>query len=59
MKEPLDEIREAFTDALDQARLRGLNWREHVRPFFRNGRIAGYYILDETFSTTIKTINIL
>ena len=36
----------------------GLNWRRHVQPIFKNGQIAGYYVIDETFSTTIKKIEI-
>lgn len=54
----LEEVRVAFIEALDIARLNGLNWRDYVRPKFENDRLVGYYILDETKSTTIKTVMI-
>ena len=54
----MKEVRIAFMEALDIARLHGLNWREHVVPKFDNKILSGYYILDETKSTTIKTIMI-
>ena len=54
----LEEVRVAFIEALDIARLNGLNWRDYVRPKFENDRLVGYYVLDETKSTTIKTVMI-
>ena len=54
----LEEVRVAFIEALDIARLHGLNWRDYVRPKFENDRLVGYYVLDETKSTTIKTVMI-
>ncbi len=54
----MEEVRVAFIEALDIARLHGLSWKEHVVPKFDNKILSGYYILDETKSTTIKTIMI-
>ena len=54
----MEEVRVAFIKALDIARLNGLNWRDHVRPKFDNDKLSGYYVLDETKSTTIKIIMI-
>ncbi len=53
-----DKIRDAFNEGVEYAYLYGLDWREHMQPFFENGCIAGYYVLDSTFSTTVKTIRI-
>lgn len=54
----MEEVRVAFIEALDVARLNGLNWRDYVRPKFENDILVGYYVLDETKSTTIRTIMI-
>ena len=53
-----DKIRDAFNEAMELCYLYGLNWREHMIPFHKNGQIAGYYVLDETKSTAIKKIHI-
>jgi hypothetical protein len=47
---------EAFREALWCCRLYGLNWRNHVIPKIEKKEITGYYVLDETRSTAIKTI---
>ncbi len=54
----MEEVRVAFIEALEIARLNGLNWRDYVRPKFENDRLVGYYVLDETKSTTIRTVMI-
>ena len=54
----IDEVRIAFIEALEVAKDHGLNWRNHVKPKFENDILAGYYILDETFSTTVKIVMI-
>ncbi len=53
-----EEIGQALTEAIKWCKVYGLNWRRHVQPIFKNGQIAGYYVIDETFSTTIKKIEI-
>ena len=54
----IDEIGGAFVEALDYCRLYGLNWRDHIIPKRDNGKIVGYYVLDETKSTTVATVEI-
>ena len=54
----IDEIGDAFKEALEYCRLYGLNWREHVQTKYDNGKIVGYYVLDETLSTAITTVEI-
>ena len=53
-----EEIGQAFTEAMEWCKVHGLNWRRHVQPIFKNGQVQGYHVLDETFSTVIKTIKI-
>lgn len=61
MRNRIDRQSEAFREALDYCRLFGLDWRRHIQPKTekRNGisEITGYYILDESMSTTLKTID--
>ncbi len=47
---------EAFNQALEVCRDHGLNWRTNIQPIIKKKQIAGYYVLDETFSTAIKKI---
>lgn len=47
---------EAFNQALEVCREHGLNWRTNIQPIIKKKQIAGYYVLDETFSTAIKKI---
>lgn len=58
MKTRFDKIRDSFNEATEYCELCGLNWREHMYPLFKNGMVAGYYVLDETKSTTVKTIRV-
>ena len=53
-----DKIRDAFNEGVEYAYLYGLDWRRHMQPFFENGCIAGYYVLDETKSTIIRKVMI-
>lgn len=58
MKTRVQRQSDAFKDALEVCCLHGLNWKEHIMlKTFKNTTI-GYYILDETKSTVIETINI-
>jgi len=52
----IDQVTEAFNQALELCKLHGLNWKDHVRPKFENRELVGYYILDETKSTTVETV---
>ena len=47
---------EAFNEALEYCRIYGLDWRNHIEVMIKDKQIVGYYVLDETFSTAIKTI---
>lgn len=58
MKTKFDQTKEAFNKATEYCYLYGLNWREYIRPFFKNGIVVGYHVLDETKSTAIKTFNV-
>lgn len=49
---------EAFRDALWYCKHYGVDWREHIIPKVDKKEIVGYHVLDETFSTSIKTIQI-
>ena len=46
----------AFELALWYCRVYGLNWRLHIIPVIENKEIVGYYVLDETKSTTVKVV---
>lgn len=54
----MEEVRDAFNEAMEECYLHGLDWREHMKPFFKNGMIAGYYVFDETKSTIIRKVMI-
>ena len=57
MKTRVERQSDAFKEALEVCYLYGLNWKEHIMlKTFKNTTI-GYYILDETKSTVIETIN--
>lgn len=49
---------QAFRNALDYCKIFGLDWHTNIRPMIENGEIVGYYVIDETFSTAVKTIMI-
>ena len=61
MTNRIDRQPEAFREALWHCKHQGLDWRRHIQPKTekRNGisEITGYYILDESMSTTLKTID--
>lgn len=48
----------AFKDALAYCRMYGLDWHTNIQPMIENGEIIGYYVIDETFSTAVKTVMI-
>jgi len=48
----------AFKNALDYCRIYGLDWHTNIRPMIENQEIVGYYVIDETFSTTVATVMI-
>lgn len=48
----------AFAEALWHCRAWGLNWRINIKPKIENKEITGYYVLDETRSTTVATVQI-
>ena len=54
----LNGITKAFNEGVEYANLYGLDWRKHMRPLMENGWLKGYYIMDESFSTVIKTVRI-
>ena len=53
-----DEIRNAFIEALEYCEIYGLDWKTNVKPIFKDGWLKGYYVIDETFSTTVARIEI-
>ena len=57
MKTRVERQSDAFKEALELCYLYGLNWREHIIPKTFKNTTVGYYILDETKSTVIETIN--
>ena len=48
----------AFAEALWHCRVWGLNWRTNIEPRIERKEITGYYVLDETRSTTVATVQI-
>ena len=48
----------AFEEALWHCRAWGLNWRTNIEPRIEHNEITGYYVLDETRSTTVATVTI-
>lgn len=58
MKTRLERQSDAFKEALEVCYLHGLNWKEHIMLKTFKYTTIGYYILDETKSTVIETINI-
>ena len=47
---------EAFKTALSYCNTYGLDWKEHIMPKYENREIVGFYVLDETKSTTVATV---
>lgn len=58
MKDRINRQSEAFKEALEYCKIFGLNWRTNIQPKIEAKEITGYYVLDETFSTTVKTIHL-
>ena len=56
MTNRIERQTEAYNEALETCRLHGLDWRNHIEVMIKDKQIVGYYVLDETFSTAIKTI---
>ncbi len=52
------DIGTAFLEALEYCRIYGLDWKEHVKPMIKNKQLKGYYVIDETGSTTVARIEI-
>jgi len=48
----------AFKKALDYCRLYGLDWHTNIHPMIKNKEFIGYWIIDETFSTTVAEVMI-
>ena len=47
---------EAFGKALKYCKVYGLDWKEHIYPKIDDKEIIGFYVLDETKSTTVATV---
>lgn len=48
----------AFEKSLELCRIWGLYWRDNVIPIKESDEIIGYYVIDETQSTTVGIIYI-
>lgn len=51
-------IRDAFLEALEYCRIWGLDWKTNIKPKFKNKALVGYYVIDETGTTTVANIDI-
>lgn len=40
----MDDIREAFLEAMEYCNKKGLEWQKHVKPFISKGKLRGYNI---------------
>lgn len=58
MVDRISRQQKAFAEALRCCRAWGLNWRTNIEPRVEGNEITGYHILDETRSTTVKTITL-
>ena len=58
MVDRIERQQRAFAEALWHCRAWGLNWRTNIEPKIENKEITGYYVLDETRSTTVATVQI-
>ena len=58
MTNRIERQTEAFNEALEMCRLHGLDWRVHVEAIIKEKQVIGYYVIDETFSTTVARIEI-
>jgi len=46
----------AFKKSLDYCKLYGVNWRTNIQPMIKNNQMIGYWIIDDTFSTTVAEV---
>lgn len=46
----------AFRKALEVCRINGFDFHQNVIPMKENNKIIGYYVLDETNSTSVASI---
>lgn len=46
----------AFKKALDYCQLYGVDWHTNIQPIIENKEIIGYWVIDETFSTTVAEV---
>lgn len=58
MVDRVNRQQKAFAEALWYCRAWGLNWRTNIKPKIESKEITGYYVLDETRSTTVATVQI-
>lgn len=58
MVDRISRQQKAFAEALWYCRAWGLDWRTHIEPKIESKEITGYYVLDETRSTTVATVQI-
>ena len=47
---------EAFKAALGYCKIFGLDWRRHIEPKINDREIVGYFVTDETYTTTVATV---
>ena len=52
----IDRQAVAFNEALEYCRIYGLDWRNHIEAIIEKQQIIGYYVIDETFSTSVARI---
>ena len=58
MVDRIERQQRAFAEALWHCRAWGLNWRTNIEPRIERKEITGYYVLNETRSTTVATVQI-
>ena len=58
MTDRVNRQQKAFEEVLWHCRAWGLNWRTSIEPKIEQKEIIGYYVLDETRSTTVATVMI-
>lgn len=56
MRDRVNRQSEAFREALWYCRHFGLDWKKHIEPKVERSEIIGYYVIDSTRSTAVKTI---
>lgn len=58
MRDRINRQSEAFNEALWYCKHYGLDWRKHIEPKIERNEVVGYWVLDESLSTTLKTIHL-